>query len=144
MGEKRDIAFWDQVRTHGMKAFFELGAKKIVDFEAVLPLLETEALPEVDSRGKEYNPDKRQRINEARKYMKETACLPPSGNYDAAQLLGFKLRFYASDARDANDILPDNLIYLAALLIKAEDMLHARNAIAGAVSRFPPAAQCAW
>ncbi|KAF7189238.1 THO complex subunit 2 [Pseudocercospora fuligena] len=116
--QQRDIAFWDQVRTHGMKAFFELGAKKIVDFEAVLPLLETEALPEVDSRGKEYNPDKRQRINEARRYMKETGCLPPSGNYDAAQLLGFKLRFYASDARDANDILPDNLIYLAALLIK--------------------------
>ncbi|EME81754.1 uncharacterized protein MYCFIDRAFT_203793 [Pseudocercospora fijiensis CIRAD86] len=116
--QQRDVAFWDQVRAHGFKAFFELGAKKIVDFEAVLPLLETEALPEVDSRGKEYNPDKRQRINEARKYMKETGCLPPSGNYDAAQLLGFKLRFYASDARDANDILPDNLIYLAALLIK--------------------------
>ncbi|KAK5005121.1 THO2 plays a role in transcriptional elongation, partial [Cryomyces antarcticus] len=33
-------------------------------------------------------------------------------------LLGFKLRFYASPARDASDTLPDNLIYLAALLIK--------------------------
>ncbi|KAI9759372.1 MAG: THO complex subunit 2, partial [Candelina submexicana] len=40
------------------------------------------------------------------------------GNSDAAQLLGFKLRFYTSPARNEHDTLPINLIYLAALLIK--------------------------
>ncbi|CAI4216957.1 unnamed protein product [Parascedosporium putredinis] len=39
-------------------------------------------------------------------------------NKTAAQLLGFKLRFYASEARDEEDVLPANLLYLAALLIK--------------------------
>ena len=51
-------------------------------------------------------------------WMSQTGTLPPSGNDTAAQLLGFKLQFYASDARDASDFLPDNLIHLAALLIK--------------------------
>lgn len=116
--EGRDVIFWQRVQEVGMTAFFELGSRKIVDFDAILPLLETEAQPELDSRGKESNSNKRQRLNEDRKYMRETKCLPPSGNYDAAQLLGFKLRFYASTARDASDSLPDNVIYLAALLIK--------------------------
>ncbi|PWY79111.1 hypothetical protein BO70DRAFT_387880 [Aspergillus heteromorphus CBS 117.55] len=40
------------------------------------------------------------------------------GSRVAAQLLGFKLRFYSSRARAKSDVLPDNLIYLAALLIK--------------------------
>ncbi|TIC95973.1 THO complex subunit 2 [Colletotrichum higginsianum] len=40
------------------------------------------------------------------------------GNRTAAQLLGFKLRFYASDARDPDDVLPANLLYLVALLVK--------------------------
>lgn len=114
----RDVRFWQQVREVGTKAFFELGARKIVDFDSALPLLEQEAQPELDSRGKETNQHKRQRVNEDRKYMRETRHLPPPGNYDAAQLLGFKLRFYASDARDPQDTLPDNLIYLTALLIK--------------------------
>lgn len=116
--ESRDVLFWERAQEVGINAFFELGARKIVDFDAILPLLETEAQPELDSRGKESNSNKRQRLNEDRKYMRETKCLPPSGNYDAAQLLGFKLRFYASSARDASDSLPDNVIYLAALLIK--------------------------
>lgn len=118
MREARDVVFWQRVQDVGMNAFFELGTRKIVDFDAILHLLETEAKPELDSRGKESNSNKRQRLNEDRKYMRETKCLPPSGNYDAAQLLGFKLRFYASDARDASDSLPDNVIFLAALLIK--------------------------
>lgn len=114
----RDLAFWDRVRDIGMDAFFELGARKINDFENALPLLETEVQPQHDARGNEINADQRKRINENRKYMRETRTLPPPGNPDAAQLLGFKLRFYASPARDANDVLPENLIYLAALLIK--------------------------
>lgn len=117
---QRDTEFWKRVADEeiGMNAFFELGARRIVDYDDVLPLLETEIPPEHDAKGKEINGDRRKRINENRKYMKETKLLPPSGNSDAAQLLGFKLRFYASDSRDSNDSLPDNLIYLAALLIK--------------------------
>jgi THO complex subunit 2 len=114
----RDLAFWERVRDVGMDAFFELGARKIVDFDSALPLLETEVQAQYDARGNEINADQRKRINETRKYMRETRTLPPPGNPDAAQLLGFKLRFYASPARDANDVLPENLIYLAALLIK--------------------------
>ncbi|KAI5364898.1 Putative THO complex, subunitTHOC2, THO complex subunit 2 domain-containing protein [Septoria linicola] len=116
--QARDVRFWQQVRESGVKAFYELGARKIVDFDAALPLLEQDAPPELDARGKETNPNKRQRVNEDRKFARETRHLPPPGNYDAAQLLGFKLRFYASDARDPDDALPDNLIYLTALLIK--------------------------
>ncbi|KAK5167346.1 THO2 plays a role in transcriptional elongation [Saxophila tyrrhenica] len=118
MRETRDVRFWQRVQEKGMDAFFDLGSRKIVDFEEVLPLLETEVAPELDARQKEINADRRKRINENRKFMKETGTLPPPGNSDAAQLLGFKLRFYASDARSAQDSLPENLIYLAALLIK--------------------------
>jgi THO complex subunit 2 len=114
----RDLVFWDRVREVGMDAFYELGARRIIDFDNALPLLETEVQPQYDARGNEINADQRKRINENRKYMRETRTLPPPGNPDAAQLLGFKLRFYASPARDANDVLPENLIYLAALLIK--------------------------
>ncbi|KAF2208343.1 hypothetical protein CERZMDRAFT_49329, partial [Cercospora zeae-maydis SCOH1-5] len=116
--QKRDVQFWEKVRETRTKAFFELGARKIVDLDSVRPRLEQEAAPELDARGKETNPYKRQRVNEDRKYMRETGYLPPPGNFEAAQLLGFKLRFYASDARDPDDTLPDNLIYLTALLIK--------------------------
>ncbi|KAM3417882.1 hypothetical protein BST61_g6102 [Cercospora zeina] len=116
--QKRDMQFWKKVGETRTKAFFELGARNIVDLDAVRPRLEQEAAPELDARGKETNPNKRQRVNEDRKYMRETGYLPPQGNFEAAQLLGFKLRFYASDARDPDDTLPDNLIYLTALLIK--------------------------
>ena len=117
---RRDTEFWKRVAHEdiGMDAFYELGARRIVNYEDVLPLMDAEIAPEYDARGKEINADRRKRINENRKYMKETQLLPPPGNSDAAQLLGFKLRFYASDARDANDTLPENLIFLAALLIK--------------------------
>lgn len=116
--QERDTIFWSRVREVGMDAFFELGQRKIVDYEAALPILEAEVPPQHDSKGKEINPTQRQRTMENRKYMKETKMLPPPGNPDAAQLLGFKLRFYASDARDAEDVMPENLIYMAALLIK--------------------------
>ncbi|KAM0719226.1 hypothetical protein Q7P37_005131 [Cladosporium fusiforme] len=115
---KRDLAFWSRVQDSGMDAFFELGARKISDYDSALPLLETEVQPQYDAKGNEINADQRKRINETRKYMRETRFLPPPGNPDAAQLLGFKLRFYASPARDANDVLPENLVFLAALLIK--------------------------
>lgn len=119
--EQRDQEFWTQVDKSGIKAWFELGARKI-----------TGGLPSPQNIGDTAMADdtetSEKKLTEAadfektqkwlQEWMTETRTLPPSGNRIAAQLLGFKLRFYASDARDANDTLPDNLIYLAALLIK--------------------------
>ncbi len=116
--EARDIKFWQRVQEKGMDAFFDLGSRRITNIDEVRPYLETEVQPDYDIRQKEINADRRKRVNENRKFMRETRTLPPSGNSDAAQLLGFKLRFYASDARNPQDTLPENLIYLAALLIK--------------------------
>ncbi|KAF2484568.1 transcription factor/nuclear export subunit protein 2-domain-containing protein [Neohortaea acidophila] len=116
--DARDLLFWDRVKDVGIDAFFELGMRSITNLEDVLPFLNTEVSPEYDARGKEINADRRKRINENRKFMAETGTLPPPGNSDAAQLLGFKLRFYASSARNAQDTLPENLVFLAALLIK--------------------------
>lgn len=116
----RDEQFWQRVREVGLDAFFEIGARKItnLDSSVVTDLLNSEVQAERDSRGKETNTIRKQRTNNARKWMKETGSLPPPGNADAAQLLGFKLAFYASSVRDKTDTLPHNLICLAALLIK--------------------------
>lgn len=116
--ETRDSLFWQDASERGMQPFFELGARKIKDVESVMPLLETPHRRERDGKNREVNVDRRRRIEEDRKYMKSTGFLPPPGNADAAQLLGFKLRFYASSARDEKDELPPNLVYFAALLIK--------------------------
>ena len=97
--DNRDACFWDRVREVGMKAFFEIGGRRVD--EAVL-----EAAKDWDNE------------NEGRQWIEATNTLPPQGNKVAAQILGFKLRFYSSSARDPNDVLPVNLIYLAALLIK--------------------------
>lgn len=118
--EARDVDFWQQVRKVGMEAFFDIGALRItnLDASAVADLLNTELKPELDARGREMNMIRRLRTNNARKWMRQTGCIVPPGNSDAAQLLGFKLAFYYSSARDKHDVLPDNLIYLAAFLIK--------------------------
>ncbi|KAG9830403.1 hypothetical protein KCU68_g13334, partial [Aureobasidium melanogenum] len=118
--EARDVDFWHQVRKVGMDAFYDIGALRItnLDAPAVADLLNTEIKPELDARGREMNMIRRLRTNNARKWMRQTGCVVPPGNSDAAQLLGFKLAFYSSAARDKHDVLPDNLIYLAAFLIK--------------------------
>lgn len=116
--EIRDTQFWPEVQARGLDAFFDLGARKIVDYDNIAPLFDIEAQPELDAKGKETNADRRKRINETRRYMKKTRTLPPQGNPDAAQLLGFKLRYYASQARDQDDKWHDNLIHLAGFLIK--------------------------
>lgn len=118
--EARDAAFWDRLKDTGMDAFFDLGARTItnMDHPAVVALLNTEVKPELNARSQDTNLVRRTRINNARKWMRETGCLPPTGNPDAAQILGFKLAFYASDSRDAKDEMPDNLIWMSALLIK--------------------------
>ncbi|KAJ5165310.1 uncharacterized protein N7500_007140 [Penicillium coprophilum] len=102
--EERDSQFWDRVREIGLQAFFEIGRKPISGEEMQRSLSE--------NNGSSFEEDA------TRSWLEETGTLPPKGNRVAAQLLGFKLRFYSSSARTKADVLPDNLIYLAALLIK--------------------------
>lgn len=98
--ETRDSTFWQIARQQGLKAFHHLGR----------PQVSQEQL----DRASEASGD-----DLWAQWVRETGTMPPLGNRDAAQLLGFKLRFYSSSAaRDETDVLPDNLIYLSALLIK--------------------------
>lgn len=101
---KRDEAFWQRSKEVGVAAYFEIGGRR-VDASALAAAINTGS---EDSAHDE----------EDRKWLKITNTLPPPGNKIAAQILGFKLRFYSSSARDPTDVLPVNLIYLAALLIK--------------------------
>jgi THO complex subunit 2 len=119
--KRRDQDFWKRVDEIGIKAYFELGARRITNGAPSAPGTEEEANPEdaTSSGKKPPEPSDFENIQKwCQEWMAETKTLPPSGNRIAAQLLGFKLRFYASDARDAHDVLPDNLIHLSALLIK--------------------------
>ncbi|KAJ5177028.1 uncharacterized protein N7482_002905 [Penicillium canariense] len=100
----RDREFWDRVRQVGIQAFFEIGRRPLSEEE------KQQALPETNHLSEEEEA--------TRTWIEETGTMPPKGNRVAAQLLGFKLRFYSSSARSKSDNLPDNLIYLAALLIK--------------------------
>ena len=102
---ERDIAFWQRCREIGLPAFFEIGGRR-----AEGPLLEAVTSELISSNTSESNED--------RQWIELTRTLPPTGNKTAAQVLGFKLRFYNSTARDSTDIFPVNLIFLAALLIK--------------------------
>ncbi|OOF92138.1 hypothetical protein ASPCADRAFT_56041 [Aspergillus carbonarius ITEM 5010] len=102
--EQRDHEFWNRVRDIGIRAFFEIGRRPVSKEELQRILPESNSLSEEEK--------------EMRKWIEETGTLPPKGSRVAAQLLGFKLRFYSSRARAKSDVLPDNLIYLAALLIK--------------------------
>lgn len=98
---ERDHAFWIRSREIGTAAFFELGGRQVADSTLIAA---TEGESSQDDEGS--------------KWIEITKTLPPPGNKVAAQVLGFKLRFYSSNARDPADVLPVNLIYLAALLIK--------------------------
>ena len=99
--DHRDSAFWARVREVGLKAFFELGGRQA-------SAAEIQAAAE---RGEDE-------LNSDQEWIEKTGSLPPPGNKVAAQILGFKLRFYSSSARDSSDVLPHNLLALAALLIK--------------------------
>ena len=102
---KRDTAFWNRVREIGTKAFFEIGGRHA---NKVSPQLQNpnDSAEETSSFDDDY------------KWIETTGTVPPPGNKIAAQVLGFKLRFYSSTTRDPSDVLPVNLIDLAALLIK--------------------------
>ncbi|KAJ5908390.1 hypothetical protein N7495_001072 [Penicillium taxi] len=101
--EERDRKFWDRVRQVGIQAFFEVGRKSLSE-EDKHTSFETSGLPAI--------------ADATQAWIEATGTMPPKGNRVAAQLLGLKLRFYSSTARSKSDTLPDNLIYLAALLIK--------------------------
>ena len=103
--EERDRTFWNRVREVGMDAFFELGGRRVIDQQVKDALCNGEAISGVLT-------------DEDREWVKRTGTIPPQGNRIAAQLLGFKLKFYASEARAASEVLPENLVMLAALLIK--------------------------
>lgn len=102
----RDTAFWERAREIHIGAFFELGGRQVADSDTQQLTITNGAESEDVAAEME------------RQWVEETKTLPPPGNRTAAQLLGFKLRFYNSDARDEADVLPANLLYLAALLIK--------------------------
>lgn len=101
----RDVSFWNRAREIHLGAFFELGGRQVsdVDLQQAKITNGQEAEGEADLE---------------QQWMEETKTLPPPGNRVAAQLLGFKLLFYNSEMRDKADVLPANLLYLAALLIK--------------------------
>ncbi|OAQ87393.1 tho2 protein [Purpureocillium lilacinum] len=102
---ERDTAFWDRAREVHLAAFFELGGRRVTE----------KHLERLISNGNESGDAT---ADAERKWIEETKTLPAPGNRVAAQLLGFKLRFYNSEMRDQEDVLPANLLYLAALLIK--------------------------
>ncbi len=107
--EERDRQFWARARDVGLQAFYEVGRERVTDAEARIGLS--------TSRAKRTELSPKEKFTQ--EWVKQTGTSPPGGNEDAAQLLGFKLRFYSSSvARTENDTLPDNLIYLSALLIK--------------------------
>lgn len=101
---ERDIAFWDRARETHLDAFFELGGRRIDDAD----------LQRLQDGMSESDPN----YGSTFQWMKTTKTLAPCGNRVAAQLLGFKFRFYTSDARDKGETLPANLYYIAAFLIK--------------------------
>ncbi|KAH7074426.1 transcription factor/nuclear export subunit protein 2-domain-containing protein [Paraphoma chrysanthemicola] len=112
--EQRDKKFWKRVgelgERAGIQAYFELGARRITT---------NNRPPELTIPAEGAPLSKQQAARKwADEWIEQTGTLPPPSNDIAAQLLGFKLRFYASDTRDAQDSLPDNLVHLAALLIK--------------------------
>lgn len=102
---ERDRNFWDRAREIGLDAFFELGGRHPIEDETRKAILGSKSDPDVET-------------DADRQWIEVTGTLPPSGSRVAAQLLGFKLRFYSSEARDEDDVLPANLIFLSALLIK--------------------------
>jgi len=101
---ERDVAFWDRARKIGLDAFFELGGRQLATSEE----------QRLANGASKDDPE----LSIVWDWIKTTKTLPPPGNRDAAQMLGFKLRFYTSEARDELDVLPANLLYLIALLIK--------------------------
>lgn len=114
---QRDILFWDKAREKHIDAYFELGGRQVAHgdlqrFQNIVDAVKAEQQANADDA------DVVSKLDPETQWIVATKTLPPQGNRVAAQLLGFKLRFYESKARDEDDVLPANIFYLTALLIK--------------------------
>ncbi|KUI55200.1 THO complex subunit 2 [Cytospora mali] len=107
---QRDIKFWSRARETHLDAYFELGGRQVEGPE--LQRLQT-VLDTITGSSDDLS-----HLDPETQWMVATKTLPPQGNSVAAQLLGFKLRFYESEAKDENDELPANIFFMTALLIK--------------------------
>lgn len=108
---ERDVKFWDRARDVHLNAYFELGGRQLQasDLQRVQALLDNN----------DGSLDDLSHLDPETQWIVATRTLPPQGNRVAAQLLGFKLRFYASTFRVKKvDVIPANLYYMTALLIK--------------------------
>lgn len=109
---QRDMDFWSRAREGHLKTYFELGGRQLQgsDLQRIRAALDSS----------DQKPDDLSHLDPETQWIVATNTLPPQGNRVAAQLLGFKLRFYESDdIRDKNvDVIPANLFYMTALLIK--------------------------
>jgi len=101
--QERDIQFWNRARQMHIDAFYQLGDREVADENAQ----ET-----ANENGSKSNSSEAELA-----WIETTKTKPPPGNRVAAQILGFKLRFYTSDI-SGNEDIPANMLYLAALLIK--------------------------
>ncbi|KAL1869863.1 THO2 plays a role in transcriptional elongation [Diaporthe australafricana] len=106
---QRDIQFWDRAREAHLDAYFELGGRQV---EAA----ELNRLQAILNASTESGDDISQ-LDPTAQWMLATKTFPPQGNRVAAQLLGFKLRFYESPAA-GDEVVPANLFFMTALLIK--------------------------
>ncbi|KAF1981789.1 hypothetical protein K402DRAFT_385746 [Aulographum hederae CBS 113979] len=132
----RDAWFWDRVRQIGARAFWEIGVDRVVvdkhSYQASADQKESKLKDDmatyeqwkVARQNKRKDEKLEAEFNSRKKHIAQLRWIADSGlrptnaNSMAAQFLGFKLRYYASDARESHERLPDNLIHLAALLIK--------------------------
>lgn len=107
---QRDIKFWSRAREAHLDAYFELGGRQVegLELQRLQAVLDTIT----------GSPEELSHIDPETQWMVATKTLPPQGNSVAAQLLGFKLRFYESEAKDESDELPANIFFMTALLIK--------------------------
>lgn len=108
---RRDVEFWSRAREVHLNAYFELGGRQLQESD----LQRVQAI--LDSSGGSV--DDISHFDAETQWIVATRTLPPQGNRVAAQLLGFKLRFYESDFRVPGvDVIPANLFYMTALLVK--------------------------
>ena len=105
--QERDSRFWPEARSVGVQAFFALGRGRILSNE--------DRIREVQARSEDLKDDSSKLLMH---WISHTGTMPPLGNSVAAQLLGFKLRYYASNIRSEADAMPPSLIYMTAMLIK--------------------------
>lgn len=106
----RDAGFWTRAREVHLNAYFELGGRQLrpSDLQRIQTVLDAN-----DGSAEDLS-----YLDPETQWIVATKTLPPQGNRVAAQLLGFKLRYYESDLLDPDEVIPANLFYMTALLIK--------------------------